>query len=354
MADSTPDLEAQLQALRSKLEVQEQIVKVQAQKLNELEAAEERRTGRRGLFKLAGAAALGAAGSAVVAAGPAGAAPGDNFLLAGDNDGGSDETWMTSSSGVSTLEIDNTAGGYALTLSDAEVGTSSPLYVNIANPSNSSYGIVMTGYGSGISVGTVGAVGIEAQGFNYGASLFGGHAPLFLAPAGSPGSPTGGNHSLGEIYVDSNGVVYRCTLAGTPGSWVPLQATVPIASPERVVDTRHGTGGVTGPIAPGSSVHTTSNLTGGTVPSNAVGLTGNVTVTGINGALLNGYGVLTLFPAGEATPTAATITAGSGCFAISNAFVTNLGTGEALSFVWGGGGPVQDVQVIVDITSYIL
>jgi hypothetical protein len=211
----------------------------------------------------------------------------------------------------------------------------------------------MTGYGSGISVGTVGAVGIYAQGFNYGASLSGGLAPLYLSPAGSAGSPSGGTHQLGEIYVDSHGVVYRCTAAGSPGSWVPLQATIPI-EPQRVVDTRHGTGGVTGPIAPGATAHTTSNLTGGLIPANAVGVTGNATVAGNSGELLNGYGVLILYPAGGAIPTSATITAGSGCFAISNSFVSNLGTGEALSFVWSGGGPVQQVQVIVDITGYIL
>ena len=338
MAEPTGDLEEQITALRTKVEAQQR-------ELDELKTTEERRTGRRDLFKIAGAAALGAAGTAVVAASPAGAAPGDVFYLAINNDAGSDGTSMTSTSRGSTLEMDNTGSGSSLLATDSGLGTGTPLSVSISNPSNDSFAVDVESVNEGMLV---------VSDTGHGAALAGGLAPLLLIPAGSPGSPSDGTHNVGEVYVDSNGAMYRCTVEGTPGSWVPLQATVPIANPARVVDSRHGTGGVTGPIAPGATVHTTSNLTGGSIPSNAVGLTGNVTLTGNNGALLNGYGVLTLFPAGAATPMTATIAAGSGCFAISNAFVTNLGTGEALSFVWSGGGPVQQAQVIVDVTGYIL
>lgn len=53
---------------------------------------------------------------------------------------------------------------------------------------------------------TFGANGSTAQG-------------LRLTPAGSAGAPSSGAHSAGELHVDSAGVVWVCTGAGTPGTW---------------------------------------------------------------------------------------------------------------------------------------
>jgi hypothetical protein len=64
--------------------------------------------------------------------------------------------------------------------------------------------------GSGVSGDSVNGIGVQAQG---------GLAPLLLTPAGKAGAPTTGTHSQGELYVDSNGVLYLCTAAGTPGTW---------------------------------------------------------------------------------------------------------------------------------------
>lgn len=48
-----------------------------------------------------------------------------------------------------------------------------------------------------------------------------------LTPATTSGAPTTGTYALGELYVDSNHVLYECTVAGTPGTWVTLSSTAP-------------------------------------------------------------------------------------------------------------------------------
>ena len=63
--------------------------------------------------------------------------------------------------------------------------------------------------------------------------------------------------------MDSNGVLFYCRSAGTPGTWIrvdaspviptiPTEPTVPVLNilptPERFVDTRTGLGGVQGPV----------------------------------------------------------------------------------------------------------
>ncbi len=136
-----------------------------------------------------------------------------------------------------------------------------------------------------------------------------------------------------------------------------MTSTVQI-EPVRVIDTVTGVGGITGPLAPGATVHTSSVIAGADgIPAGATGIVGNFAISGVGGALLNGYGVTTIFPAGAATPATANINAGAGCFAISNAVSVAFGTGGNLgkvSIVWGGGGPVPHVQAFLDVTGYVL
>jgi len=44
-------------------------------------------------------------------------------------------------------------------------------------------------------------------------------APIRLAAAVTAGAPTSGVHHRGELYVDSNGLLFYCTADGTPGTW---------------------------------------------------------------------------------------------------------------------------------------
>jgi len=192
----------------------------------------------------------------------------------------------------------------------------------------------------------------------YGAVLAGGIAPLVLTPAATAGPPSTGDHSFGEVYYDVNGLAWRCYAPGTPGGWAPQYTTVTLPAPVRVINTSTGEGGITGPLVPGSTVHTSSALAGTNgIPVGANALVANLAVSGVGGALLNGYGVMTIFPAGEATPATANINAGAGCFALSNTVTAGLGTGAdagKVSIVWGGGGPVPDAQAYLDVIAYII
>jgi hypothetical protein len=71
-----------------------------------------------------------------------------------------------------------------------------------------------TGNGSGV-------FGDSADG--YGGEFEGGKAQLKLVPKGTRGKPTTGTHTRGEIYMDSKGTLFVCTVSGTPGTWRRVQ-----------------------------------------------------------------------------------------------------------------------------------
>jgi microcystin-dependent protein len=50
-----------------------------------------------------------------------------------------------------------------------------------------------------------------------------------IAPAVQSGSPTTGVHEVGELWVDSSGVLWVCTGAGTPGTWAATNNAAPSA-----------------------------------------------------------------------------------------------------------------------------
>jgi hypothetical protein len=57
----------------------------------------------------------------------------------------------------------------------------------------------------------------------YGGLFNGGLAPLCIQPSNTQGPPASGAHNMGELYVDTNGVLYFCTASGTPGTWKIVQ-----------------------------------------------------------------------------------------------------------------------------------
>lgn len=50
------------------------------------------------------------------------------------------------------------------------------------------------------------------------------------------GPPTDGAHVLGELWLDQNLARYRCTVAGTPGTWLQVGPAVVTADPAGVPD----------------------------------------------------------------------------------------------------------------------
>ena len=312
----------------------------------------EEPTSRRRLFKMGavGAAAVGAAavGSAMTAS-PADATTGGNMLIGETNTASSDAdlTSLTGGAGFkSTVPSDDIAvEGLATLQTPGAIGVRGTGVIGVQGITNGG-GTVSTQGPGVLGVGNSTGVGVQAQNSDSGASLL-------LVPIGSNTLPAGS--STGQFIVLANGSLHY---SYADNQWVPLTNGIVPITPVRVIDTATGAGGITGPLAAGAAVHT-SNAIAGTngIPAAAIGVVGNLAIGGEGGALLNGYGVATIFPAGAATPATANINAGAGCFAISNSVTVGFGTGVnagRLSIVWNGGGPVPNVQAYLDVSGYIL
>lgn len=327
-------------------------------------------TSRRGLIRMGaiGVAAVGAAAAgAALRPTPAGAATG-NPLVVGQTTTATHQADTTELSGgplyvgndshslrLAAIVGDNAAGpgvfgsaggqyigveGQALGQTPGAIGMVGTGVVGVQGITNGT--TVAAGPGV-LGVGNAKGVGLQAQN-SEGASLL-------LEPFGSTTLPV--SSVVGQFIVLSDGSLHYSRL---DGAWGPLNGTVQI-DPVRVIDTTNGTGGITGPLAPGSTVHTSSVIAGGNgIPAAAKGIVGNFAISGVDGALLTGYGVATIFPAGAATPATSSINAGAGCFAISNGVSVAFGSaGNAgqLSMVWGGGGPVPHAHAFLDVTAYV-
>jgi hypothetical protein len=116
-----------------------------------------------------------------------------------------------------------------------------------------------------------------------------------------------------------------------------------LADPTRILNTRDGTGGVTGPIASKSAK--TFQVTGGVVPAGATAVTGNLTVTGQTSA-----GFLYIGPQATNNPTSSTLNFPVGDNR-ANAVTVGLGTGGKLSFTFVGHAGAH-AHVIFDVTGY--
>ena len=116
-------------------------------------------------------------------------------------------------------------------------------------------------------------------------------------------------------------------------------------TPARVLDTRNGTGGISGPI--GSHAARTFGVTGhGGVPTGATAVTGNLTVTGQTS---NGY--LFIGPNPTDNPTSSTLNFPVGDDR-ANAVTVALGAGGTLSITYVAPTSGPTAHVIFDVTGY--
>lgn len=314
-------------------------------------AETEQTTSRRRLFQMGavGVAAVGAAavGNAMVSS-PAGAATGGDLLIGEANTAGAhDLTSLSGGTGFQSTVPGSHVGleGIALVATPGAIGVSGSGVVGVQ--------------GTTTGAGTIGGPGVLGVGNSIGVGLQAANshgASMYLEPFGSSTLPA--SSTPGQFIVLSDGALYYSYAAD---SWVPLTNGIVPLNPTRVVDSATGVGGITGPIAAGNAVHTTTEIAGTAgIPVEAIGVVGNFAISGENGALLNGYGVASVFPAGSfgSPPPTANINAGNGCFAISNSVTVGFGTGLAnagkLAFSWSGGGPVPNCQIFLDVAGYIL
>jgi len=211
----------------------------------------------------------------------------------------------------------------------------------------------------------VAVYGVSEDAAGIGAIFTGGRSPLQLLPAAVPGSPVAGEHGAGEFWVSSDGRLYFCTSAGTPGVWIELgvvssppakrSTLVLLPTPERFVDTRNGLGGVQGPVSQANTM--TFTLTGRDgqaanpalrIPDDATAVIGNLTAIGGASAVPGAF--LTLWPGGD-QPTVSNLNYGPG-LTIANSFVAGLAPVN-------GHGTVKvfnhsDCDYILDVSGYYI
>jgi hypothetical protein len=191
---------------------------------------------------------------------------------------------------------------------------------------------------------------------------------LFAGPAATnnPGSSTlnfpvgddraneatvalGGGGTASVTYVSSvpgatADVIFDVTGYFTPdtsgATYVPL-------SPARILDSRAGTGGLSGKFSTYSA--RTFQVTGaGGVPAGAIAVTGNLTVTQQTGG-----GYLFMGPAAMNNPTSSTLNFPVGDDR-ANAVAVALGTGGKLSVTYVSGAGGATAHVIFDVTGYFV
>ena len=275
-------------------------------------------TSRRGLFKLAGAAAVGAAGASLLSATPASATTG-TMMFGTSNDAGADSTLLTSAA-AQTLEVRNSGSG------------GGAVVAVLTDPTTLETAVFAETAGSGQAL-----VGESAGG--YGLVGVGGLAPLVLVPAGTTGPPTTGAHVICEVFVDHNGALFQCVGVGTPGTWVRVGFN-PL-TPVRILDTRNGTGGITGPLTAGQTVNlTVAGMNG--VPTQASAVVMNATIAEPTAASF-----LTIWPEGVTRPLASNLNWTPGQI-VPNLVTVKLGTGGGISIFNNLG----DVQVILDLAGF--
>lgn len=343
---------------------------------------------RRDLLKLAGAAAVGAAGAIVLRGVPAAAGTSTPMYNGAINDTGATTnlipTAATSPSpilqalgqGVVPPVVPVNAPNQSIPLIGAigpggslpPVGNSLADYPGFAPiqgvggvavitvngvPKTVSEGV--NGYGKGST-----GIGVSGES-DVGYGVIGGSGGIDLAALGSgrilqltlqdnslsspPSGPPNYRPNDFEQVRDGNGVIWVSQPA-PPNSppaayWRRLNSTIPM-TPVRVVDTRNGLGGVSG-IQPAASTQTWTIAGSNGVPVNAVGLIGNLTA-----AAYTAGGYLAIFPGGTGWPGNSTVNFQPPAFAWANAFVVLFGTGGTVSVYMGATS-----HVIIDVTGYL-
>jgi hypothetical protein len=295
------------------------------------QAAPRRRTSRRRLLQLGGATAAATVAAGVLAA--------DRGSTAHAAPAHSDTTsFQQSASGLGNVAIEG----------DGTSGADGVFAI-----SDSGYGVYGTSASSSGVFGAGGASGI-------GGSFVGGRAPLWLGLHETLGAPTSGTHTTGEIYLDSAALLWVCTAAGTPGTWMRLAgvangtsggATTFLSRSIRLLDTRPGYLAATHPGAPiQQGAFNTLHLAvagvsygGVTIPSNAQALVGNCTV--VNPA---GVGDLAVYPDLLPRPNTAVMHYLPGQI-VSNGITIGLGTNGKLAIA----ALSNATDVIIDCQGYI-
>jgi hypothetical protein len=298
------------------------------------------RTDRRGLFKVGGAAAVAAVGTAVgtglLSATPAAANNGDSLLL-GESNTASATTEVTTSSGTGLYGVSEAASEYAL--SNAGVWGDSNTVCGVVGTTTAAGGYTAGVLGFSNAKGGIGVWGLDNSTDGGGYAVYatsiqgagvvaGGAVPLILLPSNNVGPPTSGTFRAGGFYVDNLGVLYYCVSGGTPGTWVKQSPFVPLG-PSRAYDSQ-----TDGPLSAGQTRNV--SLTSAGFPAGASVALVNITIFETAG-----LGFLTLFAQGASQPTVTNISWSASGQAVCNNATTNVGPTGEITVAAGGLGSTQ-------------
>lgn len=324
---------------------------------------------RRGLLKLAGAAAAGAAATSWAGAGQAAAAD-TNAITVGEVVSSNTGTRLptiyvyANSAGEGPL-VGSALGNIFLVRDAPDTGVTdndsqSPTFpaaiggYAFRSVKNGLYGYTrQTGYGVvGRGVGDT-SVGVYAAGRK---------ANIELLPSGEAPAGRGDLHNAGELLVDANRDVWVCVTSGSPGSWRKLSGPAAAGAfhavaPSRVYDSR-ADAPAPGTLTLGSnrtiSVASKRDINSGVVtaenivPAGATAISCNVSVVNTVAA-----GFLTVNPGGTTTTEGATINWWGSGQILNNGVVVKLNEQRQVTIVCGGAAGNR-ADVVVDVTGYFL
>lgn len=160
-----------------------------------------------------------------------------------------------------------------------------------------------------------------------------------IVPVSADGKISFTNNSSGTVHL----------IADTSGYFVPGTAAAPGAfsakSPFRQLDSRNGTGGIQGPIAPGQTISVKVTGRGGLPATGVSAVALNITVTGPTAA-----GFITAYAAGTPQPNTSNVNFGPDQ-TVPNFSVTPVSSDGRISFTNNSTGTVQ---IIADTSGYFL
>jgi hypothetical protein len=282
-----------------------------------------RRGTRRDLLKIAGVVAGAAVAGKLASADTASASDGQPLVVAANNSASNIET------GLTTSGIDAPAGfrAFKVIAPNFDYGVSGEA---------KDYGVVGTGAGGVLGLGTVGGV------------FSGSSVAINLDPQGNSNEFLQAQAFKGDLAVDPTGALWFCTSDGTPSTgWIKIShgGSRFLATPQRAYDTRDpGKSRLT--ASDGSTTTPRVIPVGGLfgVPSNAVGIFGTLSI--VNPDLLI---FASLWPQG-AFPGTANILANPGGF-ISTSFSVGLNSNGSGTILIGASGATD---AIIDVAGYVL
>ncbi|HEY5874418.1 MAG TPA: hypothetical protein VIT64_03920 [Ilumatobacteraceae bacterium] len=325
---------------------------------------------RRGMLKLAGAAAAGAAVSIVAKPGVAAAVDGDP-VSAGKTTATTDASRETTALVYTNSVPPEVDGAFPGTKAAANIfvarDTSAGLPAGSQSSSNFPAAVAgysfrtvangMYGFTANTGYGVVGAGGGTTS---IGGLFRGTKSNLQLTAEGAAGPARIDAHTKGELLCDANGDLWYCTTDGTPGVWRKLSGPASSGAfhaitPARVYDSRAAApapGALTNNANRLISVADKRNLTTGAVttadivPPRATAIACNVTVVNTVGS-----GFLLLNPGGDTTVGAAMVNWSASGQILNNGVLATLNGTRQLTVICGGGG---STDFVLDVTGYFI